>query len=558
MKLRITPCVLAALVASQCCWSQVAIPPGLEPGQIQQQLQRLRPLRDSATPGLPHAPQQVAPPETVSLKFVLRDVHIDGATVYSAEQMKRAFAPLLGREISAAQVFEVANELTAMYRREGYILSQVLVPAQNIEDGHVRLVAVEGYIEGVEFRGDVARSKLLDGYAAALHRARPLTAGVLERYLLLMNDLGQTTARGTLVPSVSAQGAADLVVDFAREPLRASFDAGNRNSRSLGPWRASMDVSLDDALLSWDETTLRAGWSPHDELSYASLGYGATLGTNGGRWNLGVTGVRSRPGVAANLSATDLKTESVSGVLQITYPLVRSRSVNLQARGALTSFDGQSEFSLGSVSDDRLRAGRIGVMFDVTDGWRGINVVDAEYSHGFNSLGARETGTVDSPLSRVNGRADFSKISLYVARLQSLGGRWSALLAVSAQHAFTTLLAPELFAFGGELFGRGYDAAELVGDSGESAKFELRYAGTMAQRFALTPYAFFDAGRVRRRDPINEASSDSASSAGAGLRVSGADGRWNGFVEVANPLDHDIAAEGNRGARVFAAVQISF
>ncbi|MEP7243430.1 MAG: ShlB/FhaC/HecB family hemolysin secretion/activation protein [Gammaproteobacteria bacterium] len=559
MQLKIIASVLAcAVAASQSCWAQVAIPPGLEPGQIQQQLRQLRMPAATSAPSAPRAPEQLAPPETDSLRFVLRDVQIEGVTVYANAELPKAFAPLIGKEISVAQVFDVANQLTARYRGDGYILSQVLVPAQNIVDGHVKLIAVEGYVAAVDYRGDVAQNAVLDSYSLALRNARPLTASVLERYLLLMNDFSQTTARGTLVPATSAAGAADLVVDFKREKARAAFDGNNRNSRSLGPWRASSDLEWDGAISSWDAVTLRAGWSPHDELSYANLGYGAPLGTRGARWSVGATGVRSRPGIAANLAATDLKTESVSGLVQVSYPLLRSRSLNLQVRGALTSFDGQSEFSLGDVSDDRLRALRAGLSLDITDRWRGITILDAEYSQGLNGLGAREAGTAESPLSRLSGRPDFSKLTLYAARLQSLGGRWSALLAVSAQRAFTTLLAPELFAFGGELMGRGYDAAELAGDSGESAKVELRYFATLSQWGALTPYAFFDAGRVQRRDPINESEHERASSLGAGLRWTGPDGRWNGFVELADPRNHVVAAEGNRDARVFAGLQVSF
>ena len=181
-------------------------------------------------------------------------------------------------------------------------------------------------------------------------------------------------------------------------------------------------------------------------------------------------------------------------------------------------------------------------------------------SQGIDGLGARKEGTTTSPLSRAGGRSDFTKATIYVARLQSLGqgwgGSWSALGAISAQHAFDTLLAPELFAFGGDTFGRGYDASELAGDSGEAFKFELRYAGVLpeANLSGYSIYGFYDAGRVRRLDPVNELASEHATAAGIGLRMTGT--RWQGQVEYAIPLDHDVAAEGNRDARFFFGVQV--
>jgi hemolysin activation/secretion protein len=498
------------------------------------------------------------PAQTQELRFVLRSVQIEGAKAYSHEELTRPFTALIGQEIAVAQVFQIAGELTARYRRDGYILSQVIVPEQSLADGNVRLVAVEGFIDAVQIRGQRSTDDaVVASHVKTLQAARPLTAAVLERELLLMNDLGQSSARGTLVPSARTAGAADLVVDLSRERAAVSLGTNNRNSRSLGPRRVTLDLEWYGALASWDHVSLHGGSSLNKELGYAGIGYGGLLGRSGAQWNVGVTGVRSEPGTAANLPNAYLETESLSGVAQVNYPLLRSRSRNLYVRGALTTFDGQSELLLAPLSDDRIRAARIGVSFDAADRWNGITLLDAELSQGLNGFGARETGTADSPLSRINGDTKFTKITAYAARLQSFGTDWSGLLAISAQRAFSTLLAPELFAFGGELFGRGYDAAELAGDSGIAAKLELRYSLPIPQLTGTaTPYAFFDWGQVERRDPINESRHADASSWGVGVRFSGVRSRVQSFVEYAAPRDLDVAAEGNRDARVFAGLQI--
>ena len=93
-----------------------------------------------------------------------------------------------------------------------------------------------------------------------------------------------------------------------------------------------------------------------------------------------------------------------------------------------------------------------------------MNLADVELSQGLKGLGASPFG--DPLASRAGGRPDFTKVTLYAARLQSLAPRWSVLAAVNTQYAFNELLSPEEFAYGGEQFGRAYDAAELLGDSG--------------------------------------------------------------------------------------------
>jgi hemolysin activation/secretion protein len=549
--------LLGCVVVSPA-WSQVGIPSGVTPGQIQRQLQEMREPQPSPGQTLPPPPEQPIPPEASQLRFTLRKVEVSGASVYGERVIDDAFAPHIGQEISAADVFRIANQLTARYRRDGYILSEVLVPAQSITDGTVRLLVVEGYIAQVIYRGNVpADNALLASFAKKLTESRPLTAATLERYLLLMNDLGDTQARGTLVPSAQTPGAADLVVDFSRSHEAAALGVNNRQSRSLGPYQGTAELDWFGVGTAWNHIALNGGTSFNSQLNFVGIGYGQPIGHEGTHWNAEVTGVQSHPAPAANLTTSDLHTKSVAGVLDLTHPLWRSREGDLYLHLALTSFDGRSQFTSSNLSDDHIRALRLGMTLDVTDSWRGVNTLQGEFSQGLNALGASTTGTPEEPLSRAGGKADFSKVSLYAARLQSLGGPWSVLLAVEGQYAFDTLLEPELFAFGGDQFGRGYDFAEIVGDSGAAGKAELRLTGHWPPQWTSTLYGFYDYGAVRQRNPINQATGDHADSTGLGLRVSGPRNRWQGFLEVAKPLDHVVAAEGNRNARVFFGLQLN-
>jgi hemolysin activation/secretion protein len=201
---------------------------------------------------------------------------------------------------------------------------------------------------------------------------------------------------------------------------------------------------------------------------------------------------------------------------------------------------------------------RAGLAWDAIDAWRGVNLADVEISQGLKGLGASPYG--DPLASRAGGRPDFTKATLYAARLQSLAPRWSVLAAVNAQYAFNELLAPEEFAYGGEQFGRAYDAAELLGDSGIAFKIDLRYTDRTPWAIAreVMPYAFYGIGVVWQRNaqPGQDARS-SAANAGAGVRVTGERG-FSGYLEVAKPLTKIVTEEGNKNARVFVAVQLAF
>src|SRR3982751_2049144 len=115
------PLLLAACLfaAGPAAIAQVVIPPGVEPGQIQRGLQQMRAPEHSALQATPAAPVQVAPPETAALRFMLRGLVVEGATVYPAAQLSASYQRFIGQEIPVAQVFAIANEITAKYRRDG-------------------------------------------------------------------------------------------------------------------------------------------------------------------------------------------------------------------------------------------------------------------------------------------------------------------------------------------------------------------------------------------------------------------------------------------------------
>src|SRR5690606_32946288 len=117
----------------------------------------------------------------------------------------------LGTKISVAEVYRIATAITARYRNDGYILSRTIVPPQTIQGGIVHLRVIEGYIDGFRIEGNPGDARgRIEQYGTAITGTRPVTASVLERYLLLINDLPGISAQAVLVPSADAVGASTV------------------------------------------------------------------------------------------------------------------------------------------------------------------------------------------------------------------------------------------------------------------------------------------------------------------------------------------------------------
>lgn len=538
-----------------------AIPSTVIPGSIEREQNRPREPQ-AVEPGQPltlKLEQPAAPANAAQLTLTLQSLEVANAKAISSSELIAPYRDWVGKTITVQKLYQIAAEMTVRYRKADLVLSSVIVPQQNIEGGRVRLQAVEGYIAKVSIEGDAGRRPgLLKSMQNVVLSDRPLHSATLERFLLLLNDLPGVTAQGILQSSARTPGASDLVVRLRETEVSGSVAVNNRGSALQGPVQIQTGLNLNSLFGTFDNTSLQylqAGRG--DELRYYYLSHSERLTASG----LEVTGNASHSSsdtaLGAQLAANNLQTDNTMGRLEASMPLHRGRAGNLYAHVALTYSDSKTDALSTLLNHDIIAAFRAGLNFDVRDSAAGVNILDVEFSKGFNAMGASRYG--DPLASRPGGRPDFSKVTANLARLQSLGGPFSLLLAVNGQYGFDKMLVNEEFAYGGEYFGRAYDASELVGDSGVAFKAELRYTLELPRGFGLTLYGFGEDGFVWRRitTDIATPAEDHAVSLGGGVRYSLT--HWlSGYVEYAKPIHHVIQVYGDERSRVFAGLQFNF
>jgi hemolysin activation/secretion protein len=548
-------------------------PASIDAGRQQQQF--TLPVAPQRQPGLGsfEVPEGARPESADKIKLNLQSVQIEGASVYTSDQLGALAKPYLDREITLDQLFDLAAAITARYRADGYVLSRAVVPPQRIQ-GTARIVVVEGYIEKIDFDGPATAQQRR--FAERLKAQRPLTVAALERYLLLMNDVPGYSARAVFAPSADALGGTDMTLSVRAKRLDAFAGIDNRGTRYVGPWQSYVGGSYSGALGAGDRTSVQIVTVPGNtgELRYGQLAQEFMVGTEGTRILASFARSVSRPGYT--LKAFDARSSGSTAQLGVSHPWVRSRTANVSLTGAAIYRDSttilNNDRDFINSSDDRTRALRIGISGSREDAFAGISGASLDLTKGFNAFGAsapsRLKGTDLPPPSRDGGRADFSKLTGEVSRAQGLP--WiadgvSLLAAASGQWAFNqTLLASEQFGVGGSGYGRGYDPSEITGDYGWAGKLELQYFRVF-DRPALENaqfYAFYDAGQIglSRRGSLTSGM-QSLASAGAGTRVSlGAGLSLN--AEIAKPLTRPVATQADspdpNGVRFFMGLMARY
>lgn len=520
-------------------------------------------IQSEPGPLVPEFSPQIAPEQAVDLTFVLNAVRVEGSTVFADEDFRPLYEEMLGTEVSVATIYDLANKITAMYGDAGYNLSFAKVPQQRIDeaDGEIVIRVIEGFIENIEIQGDLRDQRgFFDYYITQLKAERPISAETLERYVYLANDLPGLSVRFVPQRSGGDTGGVTLNIIVERKRFSGSLTADNRGTDSVGVTQFVGAVSAENPLGLYDETTFQfVNASLNDELYLGSLIESFFLHPEGTKLTLNGKFIRSVPGTAA-LQQLDLETESVTGSLTLTHPVIRGRNMNLIGEAVLDFRNSETEIFSSDIIEDKIRSARIGFTFDNADSYLGRNQAIFELSQGLPIFGADN----DAPNpSRTDGRVDYTKATLFLVREQNLSLIDNTLapltikLAGFGQIARSGLLSAEECGVGGVEFGRAFDTSELTGDHCLTGSIELQFDTDTSDPFDyFRPYAFYDIGRVWNEN--NNPGSASLASAGFGIRIRMWD-TFEGSLEMAKPLTRGVATEDNsKDPRAFFSLRGEF
>ncbi len=527
--------IVAAALLSAFPARAVTVPGPADPGRIGQPMQGMStPKSPTAKAAAATAPQVVAPKGAEKVYLTLRSVEMKGATVFTPEELAALYTDRLDQKITLADVYAVANALSVKYSDAGYFLTRVSVPDQRVDDGAVVIAVTEGYISDITLDDARASHPVIEGHLNRIRAARPIKMQTLEAALLSLNDLPGQSFRAVLSAAPSGlPGESMLTLIPQEKKANASLEFDNYGSRFLGP--SQLTLTASDSLLPLQQTTVYglAATTP-DELMYGMVRHELPLAPDVTlQAELGLT--EAEPGYT--LAPLQIESRSTNAKMNLKYQWLRQRGENLSTGIALEGRNVKSNLFGTALTREQVRVLRANIGYDITDAWRGTNVINFTLSQSLRGLGASKAGELN--LTRGQAKPGFAKGELTVSRLQGITQDWSALIQVSGQKASGPLYSSEEFGYGGQAFGRAYDVSEVVGDEGAAGALELRYGGWRAlQPINLEPYAFYDMGIVTNKD-TSQSARTTASSAGAGVRFATGKGQA-GNLGIAIPLTREV------------------
>ena len=523
---------------------------------------------------------QRAPANAEGIVFDLMDIQIEGATLYEDDELRALYADTLGQEATLLEVFNIAGAVQKLYRDDDYVFTRVVVPAQNIEKGVVKLEVIEAVIVAVDVEepGDPigpAKALVQEMVEPLVGLTNP-TGSFLERILLNINEIPGFT-RATAVPQPGAdggRGALALFINVERDPFEAVLFGDNRQVPGVGRGIFGGYVRFHSYSEAGDTTTISyfnsfgyltegpaadgtrtaprgdGGFGDFDERNTLHVEHSRYINEDGATLSGTFLFSRSRPG--DDLTQVGLEGQAVVASVEAGFPLYRTRQVSFSAAVGAEVYSSDTDVSNGAfrVADDRLRTAYLRFDGLARDGL-GYTRFTIEGRQGLKLLNQSDP-TTDAALSRADGRGDYSLIRASAERLVEVNDDFDVFLKAGCQISATPLLASEEFAIGGLTFGRGFDPSEFTGDDGFGLMGEFRYTQEIDFFdfiFDAELYAFAEYGVIFNQG-TGEPGREDIASAGGGVRLFLPDQYVLG-LELAFPIDQPLERTSKKDGRMF-------
>jgi hemolysin activation/secretion protein len=463
---------------------------------------------EAAPPAMPALRGRTTIESPALSRATVASVRLEGSSLprEAALSVVRSF---VGAAITPDTLKAMADAYSAAYARSDIALYSIVVPEQTFKGGEVRIIAIENFIDEVMLAGDAPESASVTRiYAATMAADRPLSRPVLERYLLLMNDLpGVKTT-----PRVIAGDRADsvkLLLTTERMPVERVVTIDTRGAARLGRTQVQGDLYLNGWGYEGGRTRLSMSASADfDRFLSASASHAATFGPSGMTVSGSFGYFRTRP------DDTPLEGQGYTASLQASYPLVRRVSSNISISAGIDGLNTDNALVGQLLSSDRTRALRGAVS---ASGQRGDTAwgTSLSVSQGLDAFGAR----VSNP---ARAETTFTKANVQLAATRKLDTDWRLRAAATAQLSSDALPLGELMSLGGAQFGRAFETGAASGDSGVAGSVELTRDLASAGLAPLKEaYIFLDGGRLwltERPGLVDD--TIALSSVGGGVRTS--------------------------------------
>ena len=174
-------------------------------------------------------------------------IQVQGVTQLLQARVDEITQPFLGRCLGVPEVEQILGEITRAYMLRGFVTTRAYLPAQDLGQGKLQILVVEGKVEKVRIEGQ-GRKGFRPGNTIPTAPGDLLNLRDLEQGIDQINRLQSNSASFDIVPG-SEPGLSEVIVrNTPARFYRWNLSADNQGSDSTGKQQLGVSFSSDSAL----------------------------------------------------------------------------------------------------------------------------------------------------------------------------------------------------------------------------------------------------------------------------------------------------------------------
>ena len=497
--------------------------------------------------------------------FDVHDITFKGATVLSDSEQSHVARPFLGQCLTLEKINEIVRAVTNLYVEKGFVTARASLPQQDIADGSLEILVMEGHVEGFDLKGvsEAEQRQLATAFPGL--EGELLNLRDLEQGLDQMNRLASNNATMKMEPGQERGGSIVAIENQKSKPWRASFGLDNSGYKSTGNRQRTMTLGYDNYLnlnetysltLSQDDHANDLGKGANEASGYFSIPYGYWTLTYSGSYSDSLSTITGTSATYRSESTTRTHQVDVDRVLHRNADGKTTGTLGLKTYSSKSYIDGteldSSSYRFTSLSGSLAHTRKL---------FGGSLSLEGTYTRGVRMLGADK----DAPfVEKGTARAQFTKAEAdvsYFRAFQLAEQNLSYSGSLSAQWSPHTLPSTEQLSLGSESTVRGFKESTTSGDIGGYIQQEIAWTLPQTGMAKLDEilgivqaYGAFDIGAIRKDVKDNE-EKGVLSGWAAGLRTS------SGYLVVDLAFARAIDAPSHvhkRGYETYLSAELSF
>lgn len=526
---------LSFFIVSDSAAQPPPTPSGNDPGSQASRFQRESDMeRRAVERKKPKAPEidiqkEEAKPVPSGPSFTLTGVKVTGSTLFKEEDFRPAYEKYLNSKVSWEDVNTIVESIKAMYKKGGYLTTNVYLPEQDVVGGKIEISVLEGKVGEVKIEGNKWFSnKLINKYFHA-KKNEILNIFKLSRDLLRLNQNSDLDVK-TVIGAGTEPGSSDITLKVKDKfPYHAGTAFDNQGTRLVGRLRTSLSfrsTNLSGHNDSLFFNTIIGALSRGNFISYACPidTYGTRMGVDIVTFDTKLGQEYKGFGITGN---TQIYTPKIMSEMYLTEDFQADTEVGMDIKSI-------NKWTMGERnSDDELRMPYALLNFSKLDSLFGGGQTSFMSKFIFSTdgfLGASRHNHISASRSGTGGF--FFEVEMILRRIQRMPFDSYISARAQFQNATHTLPSSEQMQFGGANYNRGYPEGDYTADYGANLNldwifpmpfvpkdFKLPYSETPL-RHQFEPVLFMDLGGGRIKQPgPGERETKFLMGLGGGLRV---------------------------------------